>query len=276
MRLNAVKNPFPFRIPAALVGFVAVISAASAVTIWPVGDSLTSGFNVAGAYRTQLYADLTAAGETVNFVGSSTADASAPLTTAGETHHDGHSGWFIADAATSTVDNNKGILDNVGAWFPALSHTPDVILLMIGTNDMNQGNFVASAPSRLNTLLNRLEILAPEARIIVASIPAATETNRYKNPTVTNLDGSIRSYNSSIENLVTTHAGLGRKVEFLDVYSVMTLDDLTSDGLHFSQAGYNKLGTVWAEAILVPEPSAAVLVAAGVGVGLCRRRRVVA
>lgn len=264
------------RIPAALLGLVAAVSAvctASAVTIWPVGDSLTSGFNVAGAYRTQLHADLVAAGTTVNFVGSSTADASGPLTAAGQTRHDGHSGWFIADTAAA-VDNGRGIFDRVSTWFPALSDTPDVILLMIGTNDLNQGNLVASAPSRLDSLLTRLETLSPDARIIVASIPAAEENNIYKNPAVTNLDGSIRSYNTSVENLVASHASLGRNVEFLDVYSAMSPADLSSDGLHFSQAGYNKLGSLWAESVLVPEPSAAALFAAGVLGGVFRRRRV--
>ena len=246
---------------------------AAAVTIWPVGDSLTSGFNVAGGYRTQLYNDLTAAGQAVNFVGSSTADAAPLLSSVGETNHDGHSGWFIADASSSTVDNGKGILENVATWYAGIAERPDIILLMIGTNDINRGNFVSTAPGRLNTLVTRLAVLAPDARIIVGSIPTAKEDNAYKGSTVTHLDAAIRDFNAGVVTTVGYQASLGRRVEFLDVYGAMDLADLSGDGLHFTKAGYNKLGSVWAGAILVPEPGSCLTGLFGIGLLLTRRRR---
>lgn len=243
-----------------------------AVTIWPLGDSLTSGFTRPGAYRPQLHADLAAAGIPVDFVGSATNDSTPYLSSNGETHHDGHSGWFISDSASS-VDDGKGIFDAVPGWHSGITQ-PDVILLLIGTNDLNQGNLVASAPLRFEALLSRLEGLAPEARIIVGSIPMASETNTYKAPTVSNLNDSIDGFNSSIRGIAEDHADNGARIEFLDVNAAMGLSDLGSDGLHFSQAGYDKLGSLWAEAVQVPEPGSSVLLVLGsIGIlGWLRRR----
>ncbi len=245
---------------------------ACGVTIWPVGDSLTSGFTVAGAYRPRLYSALTTGGVSVDFVGSATNDATALLTTAGEVNHDGHSGWFIADAAASSIDNGKGIYDSVQGWYAGIS-PPGVILLMIGTNDLNRNNLVSTAANRFGLLLTRLESLNPAARIIVGSVPKASETNSYKDASVTALNTSINTYNSSIKGIVTTHAAGGKKVEFLDVNAAMSLADLGSDGLHFSQAGYDKLGNLWATAVLVPEPGSALLLGCGCLMAALRRRR---
>ena len=233
----------------ALLGLCGLLLPAAALTIWPVGDSLTSGFTRPGAYRPQLYAHLTNAGITVDLVGSATNDSTASLAAAGETHHDGHSGWFIADTPSGSSDNGKGIHEHVQAWHGGIAE-PDVILLMIGTNDLNGGNSVSSAPARFELLLTRLEALSPAARIVVGSVPKASETNTYKNPSVTQLNASIDSFNAKVLQIVTAHADNGRTVEFLDVNAAMTLADLGSDGLHFSQAGYDKLGGVWATAIL--------------------------
>lgn len=250
----------------------ATVMSAAAVVIWPVGDSLTSGFTRAGAYRTQLYTNLANTGMPVDFVGSATNDSTMLLTTAGEANHDGHSGWFIADTAAGTTDNDKGIYDSVQGWYAAIA-PPGVILLMIGTNDLNGNNSVSTAPARFELLLARLETLSPTARIIVGSVPKASETNTYKNAAVTALNTSINTYNSSIRGIVDTHAANGKKVEFLDVNAAMTLTDLGSDGLHFSQAGYDKLGNLWAGAVLAPEPGSAMLLAASGLTALCRRRR---
>lgn len=261
----------PLRFILAVFTLVSVLPARG-VTIWPVGDSLTSGFTVAGAYRPRLYAALTGSGVSVDFVGSATNDATAALTTTGEINHDGHSGWFIADAAASSIDNGKGIYDSVQGWYASIT-PPGVILLMIGTNDLNRNNLVATAGDRFGLLLTRLETLNPAARIIVGSVPKASETNTYKDASVAALNTSINTYNSSIHGIVTTHAASGKKVEFLDVNAAMTLADLGSDGLHFSQSGYDKLGNLWAGAVLAPEPGTAILLATGGMMTALRRRR---
>lgn len=148
--------------------FLFIAVPAQAVTIWTIGDSLTSGFTVAGAYRTQLYNALNQAGEPVALVGSA-------------------------------------------------------------TNDLNQNISVATAPNRLALLLTRLEGLAPAARIIVGSVPKASETNNYKNASVTNLNGSINFYNSAISAVITAHANGGKNVKFLDVSKGIHLTEIVRE-----------------------------------------------
>jgi hypothetical protein len=65
--------------------------------IMPMGDSITLGVPVAGGYRDPLYTLLNTRGDTFTLVGSLTDYATTTLSNAGQTHHEGHSGYTIAD-----------------------------------------------------------------------------------------------------------------------------------------------------------------------------------
>lgn len=52
---------------------------------------------------------------------------------------------------------------------------PDVILLMIGTNDFSQNFNTASAQSRLADLVAELAIERPFAKIILSNLPLRTD-----------------------------------------------------------------------------------------------------
>ena len=90
--------------------------------IMPLGDSNTDGFAVPGGYRIDLEDDLSAAGYTVEFVGS----LSNGPTDLADRDHEGHVGFTI-----------EAIRDGFGAWYAA--SPADVILLMAGTNDVKLG-----------------------------------------------------------------------------------------------------------------------------------------
>lgn len=57
----------------------------------PLGDSITDGITVWGAYRTRLWNNITSNGYNVEFVGSLTGGP-ADL---GDKNHEGHSGWKV-------------------------------------------------------------------------------------------------------------------------------------------------------------------------------------
>ncbi|WP_234009924.1 GDSL-type esterase/lipase family protein, partial [Streptomyces sp. SA3_actF] len=100
------------------------------VRVMPLGDSLTDGFTPCpGGYRIGLWRRLAEAGYTVDFVGS-LANGPAEL---GDHDHEGHSGWRI-DQLDAQLDG----------WLAATS--PRTVLLLIGTNDLNQNHDVANAP----------------------------------------------------------------------------------------------------------------------------------
>lgn len=263
---------------AALLG-PALASAADLGKIWLVGDSITSGFTVAGAYRPRLYTDLTAAGDTFLFVGSATNDSTTLLNNAGQNHQDGHSGYAIATAPNTNGTIRQGIYDHVNDYYSTVVSTqgvPNTILLMIGTNDINSNIDPLNAPARLDLLVTRMMGLDPTAHLLIASIAPAKQGNTYMDAAMTNLDASIRAYNAAIPGIVAAHDALGQNVSFVDMYAALTLADLGSDGLHPTAAGYAKIGDTWAAAILaVPEPSTYALMLGGIVLvgGAARRRR---
>ena len=107
------------------------------VRILPLGDSLTSGLSsapVQGAYRNRLYTQLTGAGYNVDFLGtfSDTANPSLP-----DVNHQGQGGFRVDQ-----------IQSNLEGWLSSVED-PDVVLLLIGTNDFYQNYQLATVQTRL-------------------------------------------------------------------------------------------------------------------------------
>lgn len=71
--------------------------------------------------------------------------------------------------------------------------------------------------------------------------------------------------------VLAKYSASGKKVYVVDMFNKMTVADISSDGAHPNQAGYDKMGDAWFEAIQsVPEPSASVLLwTAAIGLLLC-------
>src|SRR5436305_15244721 len=69
------------------------------VRVMPLGDSITDGITVPGAYRIGLWQRLVAGGYTVDFVGS-LSNGPASL---GDHDHEGHSGWRIDQIDANSV-----------------------------------------------------------------------------------------------------------------------------------------------------------------------------
>ncbi len=197
-------------------------SAAAAVKIMPLGDSITDGFNVPGGYRITLKPKLDAGGYATDFVGT-LSNGPASLT---DREHQGLSGWRIDQLDA-----------NIVTWLQQT--TPDTVLLHIGTNDMIQGIDLANAPTRLGGLIDKITATRPDARVLVASIvPLATASQ----------EASVRAYNAAIPGVVQARASAGKHVSFVDMHAALTTADL-ADGIHPSAAGYAKMATVWYDAL---------------------------
>ncbi|WP_102126790.1 DUF4038 domain-containing protein [Deinococcus planocerae] len=195
---------------------------ARAPRVMPLGDSITDGYNVPGGYRIELLGRLSARAPGVNFVGSL---QNGPGTLA-DRDHEGHSGWRI-DELSARID---GWLDRA---------QPDVILLMIGTNDVIQNRDLGQAPARLGRLLDQIGARRPNTQVLVSSLPPLqnSEENR-----------RVRQYNAAIPGLVKTRADQGRRVTFVNVGAALTLADL-ADGVHPNAGGYAKLARAWDDAL---------------------------
>src|ERR1700677_2887997 len=141
-----------------MVGLVVVVlflcqTSLAAIKIMPLGDSITEGGyerrpgfpTTEGAYRTELVPRLLEVNHDILFVGSHEA---GPATLV-QRHHEGHSGWRIDELIAGRVyarSYEKGI----EAWLPASE--PNLILLMIESNDIVQNYFLDQAPLRFAKL----------------------------------------------------------------------------------------------------------------------------
>ena len=133
----------------------------------PLGDSITDGFGTPGGYRIELFRRTLAAGKHITFVGRNV-NGPATVTDGATTtpfpqRHEGYSGYTIDPAG-----GRQGIsplTDGAISTFP-----PQIILLQIGTNDIDLNLDVANAPTRLGALLDRITTDAPDALLVVARI----------------------------------------------------------------------------------------------------------
>ncbi len=188
----------------------------NATKIMPVGDSITDGAD-SGGYRTflwQLYAD---AGKNVNYVGSLRGGSSALP----DKDHEGHSGWKIAKIDASIV---KYVQDS----------QPDIVLLMLGTNDMLQNDQIDTAPDRLSALIDKIADTKKDVKIFVSSLPLLTGVHGER----------VIAYNAKLPPMVAEKVSQGKSVYFVDMHPLLTAEDI-KDNIHPNAAGYEKLAKAW-------------------------------
>jgi lysophospholipase L1-like esterase len=226
----------------AAIGVTSAAAAPTPVKIMPLGDSITHGLaanhyccGVPGAYRINLDPTLRNAGYAFDFVGS---QSNGPQQ---DKHHEGRPGYRIDE-----IHNGKpGVNTGVNQWLPA--RTPDVVLLLIGTNDILQNRDVPNAPARLSALVDRIFALRPAAKVYLASIPPLVGPKAH-------LNSKVVTYNDGVEAVVAAKLAAGKQIQFVDVYSAFGAGDLGSDGVHPTRAGHDKIAAVWGDALLGSQP----------------------
>lgn len=223
-------------------------TAGTACVVLPLGDSITEGYGSTapgGGYRVELFRQAVNSGKNITFVGSL---LNGPTTVANRTFprsHEGHGGYAI-DSGTGHSGISGQITDSA-----ILTYRPHIVLLMIGTNDIN-GNFdVANAPTRLGNLINEITTDAPAALVVVASIIPIDNSGTNQR---------VQTYNAAIPGVVNQAVAAGKHVVFLDNYAAFTRDanyrtTLMYDYLHPNDAGYVVLGQSFYGVISAALPS---------------------
>jgi lysophospholipase L1-like esterase len=210
---------------------VRVIPGGTPLKIMPLGDSITDGVGFSGGYRAPLYKLLANANYNVNFVGNQNDNAPAWLT---QPNHEGHSGYRIDQLVSGFLN-----------WVNAIPN-PDIILLLIGTNDYGQEYDTANATNRLNQLITVITKARPNAKLIVANLTVRTDYPDKE-------EAIEATFNPSVPTIVAKHAALGRNVSFVDMHSALDASDL-GDKLHPNESGYNKMAAAWFNAITTVVP----------------------
>ncbi|MBD3393430.1 MAG: hypothetical protein GF410_15550, partial [Chitinivibrionales bacterium] len=237
--------------------------------IMPLGNSITKGGapdGFIGGYRYFLWDSLTDNNVAFDFVGSSTEISSAMA--GKDQDHEGHSGWMIRvigedplkcdhmfDPHEGTTGQYKdGIAEHYRSFVQNADHAPDIVLLMIGTNDiMMVTDSVPSMGRRYSQLLDSLTTVTPGAHIFAASIPpiafqydASTGCSHFGN-----LNDSVISANAQIADTVAAWQGRGANVTMVDMFNTPGLyaDVDAGDDLHPINAGYSKMAVTWYHAL---------------------------
>ena len=219
--------------PATSAASIPVPIGTASIKIMPLGDSVTYGTSspiaVPGGYRLPLYQTLNEEGIiNLTFVGSLNTNGSPWLPYPDQ---EGHGGFTISGAGVSGDKNNiKYGIDTLN-W---LSLNPDVIVLLIGINDLFAGRTTAQANTDYNALLNDILITLPSVKVICATLVQQGST-------------WVDTFDA---NLATLVAASGPRVSLADTHNVLTATDLSSDNTHPTQGGYNKMAPVLAAAVI--------------------------
>jgi hypothetical protein len=256
--------------------------------VWFIGDSITQSNadgDANGSPRKALYDRLVAGGYTFSYTGHSTANTdglpSSGLTAATNLYHyhSGVSGAVIGDAIVGNNPSGRTeIADNIPTWWgqgrlPFVK--PNVVLIMIGTNDVDIQLDLNNAPNRLKTLVDTIYAQpgVGSPTVFLASIPP----NRTNTPTDPN---NVAAFNAAVPGVVSQLRNAGKDVYFVDQFAPLESNYSTamqSDNLHTNSTGNDYLAAQWFNAIqarVVPEPSSAMIVVCGLfGLATIRRRR---
>lgn len=241
------------------------------LVIYPVGDSITYGASrrlktpttvdipVPGGYRLPLYMRLTSAGYTVKYVGDTNTNPAEGLN--GEVYHTGYAGWKVDDTQHSIYakvsECSTTVKDRAG-------RDPDVILLLLGVNDLNGGEAAAITAEQMKKLVWRLagigpavdgdEPLYPNAKLLLAKVLDST----YEGNGTTRgeaLSTQITAYNTALTEFVSglTEAQGSARIRLVDLK--MPLDEANCfnyfryDNLHPAAEGYTQMARNWFAAV---------------------------
>lgn len=109
--------------------------------------------------------------------------------------------------------------------------SPELISIMVGTNDAKKGTSLSNFEIAYRQILLKAKLIAPEAAVIVFSIP--TLRKGVKLPYTLEMNNTIEQYNTIIKKLCAN---------FKATFSEPVLgDDLFIDGVHLNDEGVKKM-----------------------------------
>ena len=123
------------------------------------------------------------------------------------------------------------VAGQVYTWL--LAKPADVVLLHIGTNDLDMPN-PPTDPSNVESILNEIDQYDQRITVILARI---IDTVPYSAATTT--------FNNNVQAMAQNRIANGDKIIMVDEESALDYSVDMSDNLHPNQTGYNKMANVW-------------------------------
>jgi lysophospholipase L1-like esterase len=237
------------------------IAAAATDLLWlPLGDSITFGctgptiqdcHNDGGGYRVPLaymlsqpplgYPTQSLPGYNVSTCGTLTTGPS--YVPAQWQRHEGHPGIQI-----------NGLDGIVNASFATCPREPDLVTILLGTNDCNGGvDPTVAMPARMDSLLGHIRQLAPAAQVFLADVPATGAA----------FNDCVTTYSRLVPGIVAKWQAAGMNVTFAPLNEPASAGSLgvCSNGsfaagvcgaheVHPTTAGYPRLAAAFAASVM--------------------------
>jgi lysophospholipase L1-like esterase len=208
----------------------------------PLGDSITAGAYSSNmsSYRGPLFHLALTHGQSITFVGTQSTGPDTLDDVPFPKHNEGHGGYVIDTTPGGQYPGISGLTpDSIKA------NHPNIVTLMIGTNDISANYDLAQAPVRLGNLVDSILSADPNLLLVVAKITPN------KDDAVNVL---IQSYNAGIADVVQARIDAGKHVALVDMYGAFTANpnfktEYMGDDVHPFDAGHAKMADVWYAAI---------------------------
>ncbi|MEV7625048.1 SGNH/GDSL hydrolase family protein [Actinoplanes sp. NPDC089786] len=198
-------------------------AAADPIRVMPLGASITWGTasSDGNGYREGLRQHLAGAGVAIDYVGSQQSGTMA------DKDNEGHPGWRI-DQVAAAVDG----------WLA--TYQPDVVLINVGTNDTIQNYDLPNAPARMRSLIQRIVAARPGIAVVFSTLVPSRDAGN---------NAEAQAFNAQLPAIARDETAAGHRVWLADLNGSLTIDDISGDGIHPTDAGYQKLATIWYAAL---------------------------
>ena len=131
-------------------------------------------------------------------------------------------------------DRTGGVIDRLKVSLYDIS--PKVIVLLIGGNNILAGHQIQTIIDDIETILSNIKQNLPQSEVVVQSLYPMGLVFNQNNNTVKQLNASIKTV---AENFSYTYVDM--YTPLADIKTGDYKSEYTSDGLHLTESGYNKV-----------------------------------
>ena len=198
-------------------------------------ERMVEGHNAgnAGGFRGPLLARLAAAGIPAHYQGH--VNSGLPL---GNNAHEGHGGWGAEHLDLCAESYLEG-------------HSPDVVLLHVGTNDLIGTAEPASIAMRVDSIRRKIVRASPDTRVLIATVPGRFAPSGAR-------DAAFEARRDAVAARVAEASGYdfpctGGNLPDMGVLTASEMNLVGGAGFHPNPAGYERMARIWFSALTTPE-----------------------
>jgi lysophospholipase L1-like esterase len=223
-------------------------TAARPLQVMAAGDSITDDCVFNGAWRLYLQPLLETNGYAFTFVGR---QHSTPVGSFTQTAHEGYCGAVVAapGVLSYAVHGYSGTNVYLERIIPdALTNiTPDLVLVLIGVNDIGHGRDPwFTATNDMSKLLRLIFSNAPGAQVILSKVTSISRASDVSGLDYSLYAANVPVYNAALQQAVNQRRAAGQNVCLADMFSaVSTTAMFGSDGLHPNALGLQAVAQEW-------------------------------